>query len=120
MQITIFNIYKNNSFGTHYLMAKELNANKENYKLFILGENYLYAGHGAIKFIVGEGIVHDLNSDEDIALLENSNEGAFIIANTKNLDKLEEIIKSNQGGFLRTYPENHILNSFYSYTILPK
>ena len=101
-------------------MAKEFNINKENYRLFILGENYIYAGHGAIKFIVGEGVVRDLNSDEDIELLENSNEGAFIIANTKNLEKLEEIIKRNQGGFLRTYPENNILISFYSYTIPPK
>lgn len=114
-----FDIYQQQSFGTSYYMASEFKKYKDDYDLFIIGEPFIYAGHGTFKFIVGENIVQDLNDRENFNDQKFDDGGIFIISVNENFEMLDEFIKKNPGGYLLTYAENNIPNSFYSYRIPP-
>jgi hypothetical protein len=59
--------------------------------VYLLGEGFIYAGHGTIRFLAGDQIATDLLSADDLPFLQKDGKGITILATYDHFDKINTV-----------------------------
>jgi hypothetical protein len=98
-------------------IATEFREYRDEYDLYLAGAPVLYAAHGTLRFVVGDGLVRDLDEIDELPDPYQNGRGVMVIAVIPRDADLREIINRYPSGIFSSGADRSGREMFVAYRI---
>lgn len=100
-------------------VSKEIILDAPNNHVYLFGEGDLYAGHGTIRYLAGDGKVEDLKKLDQLPALVNDGKGIVVLATYSNFEEFAAMETLYPGGSMtEEFVDGHLV--FMKYQLQPQ